>query len=492
MSAAKIISKDPRLNPIYITNFGCGPDSFIQHFFKDSLRGKPFLVIEIDEHSADVGAITRLEAFLDSLKNVREQEVVFKGRTRFDAMAGFDVKRKVYIANMTDHSYTTAAAFQACGIPAEALPESNEESLKIGRKLTSGKECYPCILTTGDIAHKVMSPDFDKEKSAFFMPGGNGPCRFGQYNRFHRLVLDEMGYPDVPIYSPVQDQAMYEEFGIIGKTFTKLAWRGIASVDFLEKTVREIRPYEIEKGNSDRVYSEHLKKVCDCIRENGDVFPVLEEARRVFESITTNGRNGKPVAGIVGEIYLRSNRFANENIIRMIEELGGEVWMPPISEWLFYINYVSIRHALKHGNYGNLLRTFVKDRFQKRDEHRMEEIFRGIIDSGHEPSIAETLFYAKNYIHESFEGEAILSIGKSKDFVNQGVSGLVNVSPFTCMPGTIVSALLKRFREDHQNIPVLDMFFDGQEQTNTRTRLEAYMYQVYQYHERKKNAGSKE
>ena len=70
LGVAELIRKDPRLYGIYITNFGCGPDSFIQHFFKDRMRGKPYLEIEIDEHSSDVGAITRLEAFLDSLKNV--------------------------------------------------------------------------------------------------------------------------------------------------------------------------------------------------------------------------------------------------------------------------------------------------------------------------------------------------------------------------------------------------------------------------------------
>jgi predicted CoA-substrate-specific enzyme activase len=487
MSAAKIIGKDPRLNAIYITNFGCGPDSFIQHFFKDGLRGSPHLQIEIDEHSADVGAITRLEAFLDSLKNAREQGMDFTSRPRINAMGNFDIKRKVYIANMTDHAYAMEATFHACGIPAEVLPESNEETLTVGRKLTSGKECYPCILTTGDIAYKVQEPDFERERSAFFMPGGNGPCRFGQYNRFHRLVLDDMGYSDVPIYSFAQDQTMYQEIGIIGKVFSKLAWRGIAAIDFLEKAQRETRPYEREKGKSDRVYSEYLKKVCDAIRDSGDVFSVLEGAKKDFESIDTNGRNGKPVAGIVGEIYLRSNRFANENIIRLIEELGGEVWMPPISEWLLYINFISKRHALKEGNYGNFLRTFIREWFQKRDEHRMEAIFKETLDSGHEPTIVETLLNASNYLHDSFEGEAVLSIGKSKDFVKRGVSGIINVSPFTCMPGTIVSAILKRFREDHHNIPVLNMFFDGQEETNTRTRLEAYMYQVYQYHERKED-----
>ncbi|MCB2186913.1 MAG: CoA activase, partial [Deltaproteobacteria bacterium] len=69
LAAGLLTRQDPRLHAVYITNFGCGPDSFIGHFFRRIMEGKPFLEIEIDEHSADVGAITRLEAFLDSLKN---------------------------------------------------------------------------------------------------------------------------------------------------------------------------------------------------------------------------------------------------------------------------------------------------------------------------------------------------------------------------------------------------------------------------------------
>ena len=75
LRAAKIIRSHPNLFAIYITNFGCGPDSFITHFFKKIMEGKPFLQLEIDEHSGDAGIITRLEAFFDSIKNARQDEV---------------------------------------------------------------------------------------------------------------------------------------------------------------------------------------------------------------------------------------------------------------------------------------------------------------------------------------------------------------------------------------------------------------------------------
>jgi predicted CoA-substrate-specific enzyme activase len=74
LRAAEIIRDDPRLFGIYLSNFSCGPDSFLMTFFKDIMGDKPCLQLEIDEHSADAGVITRLEAFLESLKNYRRRE----------------------------------------------------------------------------------------------------------------------------------------------------------------------------------------------------------------------------------------------------------------------------------------------------------------------------------------------------------------------------------------------------------------------------------
>lgn len=68
LAAATIIRDDPRLQAIYLTNFNCGPDSFLLSFFRMILDKKPFLELEIDDHTADAGVMTRCEAFLESLK----------------------------------------------------------------------------------------------------------------------------------------------------------------------------------------------------------------------------------------------------------------------------------------------------------------------------------------------------------------------------------------------------------------------------------------
>ncbi len=68
LAAATIIRDDPRLQAIYVTNFNCGPDSFLLSFFKRIIGNKPYLELEFDDHTADAGVITRCEAFFESLK----------------------------------------------------------------------------------------------------------------------------------------------------------------------------------------------------------------------------------------------------------------------------------------------------------------------------------------------------------------------------------------------------------------------------------------
>ena len=482
LSAAEILKKNPRLYGIYITNFSCGPDSFILHFFRDMLKGKPYLEIEIDEHSADAGVVTRLEAFLDSLKNCRQAPATAI-RKRLEVRVPQGNSRTIFIPPMTDHSYAIAAAFRACGVNSEVLPDSDQETLIWGRKLTSGKECYPCILTTGDMAKWAHRKDFDPDQAAFFMPSGNGPCRFGQYHRFHRLVLDELGFNHVPIYAPDQDQDLYRELGLVGgNDFTRLGWQGLVAVDILEKKLRETRPYEKNKGETDQVYQLYLNRISETIARRGELIPAMQEARRAFENIPVENPGSKPVIGMVGEIYVRSNKFANENIVLEVEALGGEAWMPTVSEWVLYVNAMAIKRAIRFRAYSSLLELLLTQRVQHKLEHSLDHTFEGALRNFSEPSIRTTLKRAQPYLHPSFEGEAILSLGKAKDYVVKGACGLINIMPFTCMPGTIVNALLKCFREDHQNIPFLNLSYDGQEQTTTRTRLEAFMYQVQQTH----------
>ncbi len=482
LATAKIVRDNPNLFALYITNFGCGPDSFITHFFKDVSDEKPFLQLEVDEHSADAGAVTRCEAYLDSLRNVQGK---IKPKKKKGALVErTNIKTKLYIPNMADGAHGIAAAFKASGINAVVMDMPDDESLKWGRRYTSGKECYPAIITTGDMVKTIREPDFDAKNSAFFMPSGNGPCRFGQYNRYQRMILDELGFEDVPVYAPDQDEKFYKELGIVSSDFPKLAWWGIVACDLLEKKLRQVRPYEQNPGETEKVYWDSIFDVCASVEKK--VFPTkaLEKAKADFRAIPTYGYGTKPLIGIVGEIYVRSNRFSNEDLVKSIEALGAEVMIPPVGEWILYTNFVSKKKNWQKRKFGDLFKVYFNDFFQRRFENQMIRIFDGDIRHPHEPGTDDILKLAAPYIHDSFDGEAVLSIGKVIDYISKGATGIVNVMPFTCMPGTIVNGILKKVREDNSNIPYLNMVFEGIEDTNSRTRLEAFVYQARDFKDR--------
>jgi len=483
MSAGRFVRDDERLFSIYITNFGCGPDSLITHFYSDTSSGKPFLQLEIDEHSADAGAITRCEAFLDSIRNTRGKLTVTKKNQPL--LVRTNIKKKIYLPFMADGALGIAAAFQACGIEAEVMPEPDEDSLKWGRRFTSGRECYPCILTTGDMVKITKREDFSPETTAFFMPSGNGPCRFGQYNRYQRLVLDELGYKDVPVYAPDQDGDFYKELGMVGGNFPRLAWWGIVAMDLLDKRLRETRPYEKTPGESEKVYWDSIYKVCDAIKVKKFPDGELKAAKDAFRAIPISKPGGRPVIGVVGEIYVRSNRFSNEGLVKKLEALGAEVRMPTISEWIYYTNFCSKRKSKDRREWGDFFRTMTNNFFQQKDEKKLENIFNGDLRCGHEPKLDYILDSAKDYIHDSFEGEAVLSVGKALDYISNGAHGIVNAMPFTCMPGTVVNAVLKRLRENNDNIPYLNMVYEGAEDSNSMTRMEAFVHQAREFMDRK-------
>jgi predicted CoA-substrate-specific enzyme activase len=481
LSAVEIVRKDPRLHGVYITNFGCGPDSFLLKFFWVKMGGKPFLQLEIDEHSADAGAITRAEAFLDSIKNFRDKVPASVEIKRL-SLAAEDHKRTIYIPYMCDHAYAVRAAFEAVGVPAVVMDEPDDETLEWGRKFTTGKECYPCIVTTGDMVKYVKRPDFDPERAIFFMPAGSGPCRFGQYNMLHRAVLAELGLGDIPVFSPNQGKTLYNDLGIVGNEFTRRSWQGIVAVDMLEKLLLQTRPYELEPGAAHRVYWKYVKKIEESILKDGTLDAILaicREAVAEWPSIAVTDE-AKPKIGVVGEIYVRSNRFSNSHFIDQVEELGGEVYVPTISEWFWYTNWTRIRDCKVRGDYSRLALSYVTQKIQKSDYAKITSIFEGLVGNWPEPEINETIGAGSRYVDDTFEGEAILSVGKAAEYGEHGLHGVANLMPFTCMPGVIVSALLKRVQAEHENIPILNMAYDGLESATTRTRIEAFIHQARQ------------
>jgi predicted CoA-substrate-specific enzyme activase len=484
LAAANFIRRHPNLYAVYLTSFGCGPDSFITHFFRRHMSGKPYLQLEIDEHSADAGLITRVEAFLDSLRFYQYAPPITEFTPANKSFSPAD--KTIYIPNMCDHAYAVRAAFERCGIKAEVMDEPNEESLTYGKKYTSGKECFPCVVTTGDMLRKIYSKNFDPDRSVFFMPGADGPCRFGLYSQFHRIILDELGFKNVPIYSP-NSKTSYSDFGLEKTDFRKLGWKGIVFVDCLIKALLKTRPYEINPGEANRIYGKYLKEMEDCIIAGGELSILAERAAKDFKAIPTISEK-KPMIGLVGEIYLRNNRFSNNNLIAKVESLGIEVKLATFAEWVNYTSHTYRLDSAAKRDWGGMFKGAIQEYYQAKEERKIEHSFAKHFPIDLETPMPEILRLAAPYLPVDVRGEAVLSIGKAIDFAASGASGIINCMPFNCMPGTIVSSLSRKVSRDLGDIPWLNISYEGLQDSGEETRLEAFVDQVINMHRLKAGA----
>jgi len=393
----------------------------------------------------------------------------------------------VFIPDVCDATHVLAAAMRAHGLHANVMPPSTDETLALGRELCLGRECLPCYTIVGDIVHRARQPGFEPGRAAYLIPTSAGPCRLGQFHDLLRQVLRRQGLGDLRVVAPSAENGyQYEGLGVPPLLVGRLAWQGLVALDFLEKLRLHHRPYEREAGSVDCLYDELLIRLVTAVEAGGGrrIPAALDEATRCFAALAVDRSQTRPVIGLVGEIYLRLNPFTNQQIVRRVEALGAEVWLAPMSEWLPYANHFSRFTAAAERRYGNLLRLHLIRRVLDHDEGQLLAPVAGCLPNAHEPPTAELLAAAQIYFHPVLRTEAPLTIGKAVDFARQGLAGILNVMPFTCMPGTIVAGLAGRIRADCGGIPWLDVSFDGLGETNQQTRLEAFLHQAEQFRRR--------
>ena len=203
MKASVLLKDEPNIFVTYITNFSCAPDSFMLHYVKWIMGTKPFLVLELDSHSADAGVDTRVEAFLDIIEGYRSKidqirDERYDNGLRFinngvDPLHLMDIKNnrkieifgnkrvKMLLSNMGRlSSELLAASLRAAGITAEAMPLPDTYTLQMARNHMSGKECLPSQLVLGRALKYFSSEKYRKDEIyLLFVPTTTGPCRTG-------------------------------------------------------------------------------------------------------------------------------------------------------------------------------------------------------------------------------------------------------------------------------------------------------------------------
>lgn len=363
-----------------------------------------------------------------------------------------------------------AAAFQSIGLDARVTPAEDARSLELGGKYTSGDECYPQRIVLGDYMRLIEDQGVDPKKTAFLLPTANGPCRFGQYVSLLRRILDDQGYEDVAILSLTSADG-YSGIGDQARDLIRTSWRAIVVQDILLKLLLKTRPYEVNTGETDKVYLDSLDLMAAIVARQGignkermvDLKVGLRRVKEAFLAIPVKDED-RPLIGVVGEIFCRLNTFANNELIRHIEAQGGECWLAGVSEWLWYTNEEAFRRYReeKRRVSKDWLKTFITSRIQHIDEKALLEDLHDVFAHHPEPHVTEVLEYAHPYLPQAGAlGEMVLSTGGAIYLYHQGADGIVDISPFTCMNGIVTEAIYPRVSKDHDNIPIRVFYFDG-------------------------------
>ncbi|MFH1088008.1 MAG: acyl-CoA dehydratase activase-related protein, partial [Chloroflexota bacterium] len=473
ISAAAIAAADRQLFGLALTNFGCGPNSFILRLLEDIMGGKPLGQLEIDEHAAEAGLVTRLEAYVDTIKSYASstrpesrRKYVYRGTSSPIAS-----NHKTYLLpRMATYVEIIAAAMEASGGRVTVLPEPDERNLMYSNQVTSGTECLPYRVTLGDFMRYYYENGSKPGNVEGLMAGSFGPCRFGKYSMEQMRALRDIGF-DITIRTTVSNNG-YRDFNA-GPDFERLAWKGIVALDFMDKLLWRTRPYEKASGAADNLFAQSLDRLLKHIHRKEDCADMLRRTTSEFKALIDPGQPRRPVVGINGEIYLRSNRFSNNDLVRVCEEAGLEVVVSPVAEWVRYVSTRNVEDAIKYRQLKQLIAAHIRRFVRERDEHIVAKNFRELLEAK-EPTPEEILARSRQYLSPKCGSEAVLSIGSAIEWMERAeFAGIISVMPHGCMPGGIVAAMSDSLSAMYHK-PWISLTYDGFAESNNLTKISEF------------------
>ena len=463
MKALLWAREQPDVYPVWFTNFKCGPDSFLLTYGEHVLGEKPALVLELDSHGGDAGYLTRVEAFLDVIAKGRPVEPNPPTLPYREDPPEEIRRRHVWVTHMNPFSTPFAAAtLRAEGYDASPLPEEDEETLTVGRSVTRGGECLPMVVTVGRTLQTLREIDSDGSDQALFIPSACGPCRFGQYRVADQLILTKAGYEGLAFLSPNNDNA----YQGLGEKLRLKIFGCIVAGDILFKIGTRYRPYETEPGRIDEMLEAAKVEMLTAVDAGAPLVESLDQVLGPFRALE-KPQSTKPLVGVVGEIFVRCNQFANDYVVRAIERYGGEAWMAPFHEWVLYAAWEHERRAREGWDLLGQAKSYIKNRLLFQLEEKMYDVAGELLADRHEPSIDAMADLAAPYAPYNFAGETLITIGRAIKFFDDGAELVVNCAPFGCIAGAIVTGLMNEVQKD-QGKPVMSMYYDGTGDLNRR------------------------
>ena len=380
------------------------------------------------------------------------------------------------------HFELLETAVKSCGYNVVLLRNCTNHTVETGLKYVNNDACYPSILVTGQMIEALQSGKYDPNKTALIMSQTGGGCRATNYIGFIRKALKDAGFPNVPVISfNVVGMEKMPGFKITLPLIERLL-KSVVYADLLQKMLTKNRAYEINKGETKKLFDIWLDKCKKLVVKSSmkDFKSRIYEMVEDFEKIELDKTLIKPKVGIVGEVLIKYHPFGNNYVAEKLEEEGAEVILP---DFMGFVKFIAT-HKI---TFNQLIKT----------DKTKAKLFKAaikLIDILEKDSVIALSNSKKEYLLPCNIWELedkvknILSIGNQTgegwfltaemiEYIEHGIPNIVCVQPFACLPNHVVGkGVIKTIREKYPEANISPIDYDpGASETNQTNRIKLLM-----------------
>jgi predicted nucleotide-binding protein (sugar kinase/HSP70/actin superfamily) len=361
------------------------------------------------------------------------------------------------------------AAIASDGHRTETLPMGGAEAIAMGKKYVHNDMCLPAQLVVGEAILALKSGKYDPDEVVV----GTGKilcdCRLTNYMPLTRKALDDAGFPQVPIVTTdVMDiKNAHPGFILTDWTYLKFVWC-IVQADVLEYLRRKIRPYELEKGETDRVVENAFVEIGEGIKKGGipGANRAFKKAVKALCAVRYDRSTLRELVYIQGEYLLTFHPGSNQEVEKYLEKNGMEVQFPQmhgIYRHLFLNHTVAamkefkVRHSLYNTLYAILGSKFMEFAVKSVDKiAKRHPLYEPDLTLEEKAKLSDPIMH-----HSVLSGESFLISADILHHAAKGVRSFVILQPFGCLPNHICGrGVIKKIKEDHPDIMVLPLDYD--------------------------------
>lgn len=495
LSSALIAAKTKGLYPVYISSFKCSPDSFALEYFKDIMDAhqKPYLILDLDEHGSNLGYETRIEAAVRAFRNHFSQveEITFpsekqekeKSTTWFDYLQSLNLFYKKHplsaenylsvnidpgeaIAGKTllfpSWDNMTVKLIEAVlikeGIDAQMVPVT-EQAIKLGVKSNKG-QCLPVNIIYQGVLDHIKNNNLNPANSTVWVLNSSIACNIRLYPYLIKSMFKSYGHGMEHVSVYAGNIALFD----ISLRAGIDAYFAYMFGGMLRKMGCKLRPYEKEKGRVDKTIKQSLSIFYDAFLGKASMADAVVQVVNIFKKIETE-KTKRPKVAIFGDMYVRDNDIMNQDLIKCIEDAGGEVITASLVDLAKMIGNKYVKQWLKQGRFKTAITSKGIMMLAGSIEKNYYEYFNEILQ---EPPVNHSvdIEHIMDMFHVRLEhaGESVDNLIKIFTLLEQypDISLFVQTSPAFCCAGLVTEAMTSGI-ESVTGIPIVSLTYDGTE-----------------------------